>query len=91
MLPVEVLEGRTLSEATALGRFHVELDEALPDGAPVDVTLRIGRDGVLSLEVRDPKTGAARATALRDAEGLYADDELEARRHMIAALTIERG
>lgn len=91
VLPVEVLEGRTLSEATALGRFHVELDDALPDGAPVDVTLRIGRDGVLSLEVRDPKTGASRATALRDAEGLYADDELEARRHMIAALAIERG
>jgi hypothetical protein len=36
--------------------------------APVDVTLRIGRDGVLSVEVRDPKTGAVRATALRDAD-----------------------
>ncbi|MFO0645807.1 MAG: Hsp70 family protein [Polyangiales bacterium] len=91
VLPVEVLEGRSLSEATALGRFMVELDDALPDGAPIDVTLRIGRDGVLSLEVRDPKTGASRATALSDAEGLYADDELDARRLLVAALAIERG
>ncbi len=90
VLPVEVLEGRTLAEASPLGRFMVTLDEALPDGAPVDVTLRIGRDGVLSLEVRDPKTGASRATALADAEGLYADDELDARRHMLASLAIER-
>ncbi len=88
VLPIEVLEGRSLSEATALGRFEVSLDEALPDGAPVDVTLRIGRDGVLSVEVRDPKTGAVRATALRDAEGLYADDELDARRLLLASLAI---
>ena len=57
VLPVEVLEGRSLAEATTLGRFLVTLDADLPDGAPVDVTLRIGRDGVLALEVRDPSTG----------------------------------
>ncbi|MFO0608768.1 MAG: Hsp70 family protein [Polyangiales bacterium] len=91
VLPVDVLEGRSLAEATPLGRFLVELDAALPDGAPVDVTLRIGRDGVLSLEVRDPATGLARATTLADAEGLYADDELEARRAFLTALPLERG
>ncbi len=91
VLPIEVLEGRTLAEATALGRFAVELDDALPDGAPVDVTLRIGRDGVLSLDVRDPKTGSARAIALRDAEGLYADDELDARRAALAKVDVTTG
>ena len=90
VLPIEVLEGRLLAEATTLGRFLVEMDAGLPDGAPVDVTLRIGRDGVLSLEVRDPATGTMRATTLSDADGLYADDELAARRSLLTALPIER-
>lgn len=89
VLPVEVLEGRSLAEATPLGRFLVEMDTALPDGAPVEVVLRIGRDGVLSLEVHDPLSGRSRATTLTDAEGLYADDELEARRAFLATLPLE--
>lgn len=88
-LPLEVLEGSTLAEATPLGCFAVELDAALPDGAPVEVTLAVGRDGVLRLEVRDPATDARRAVTLADAEGLYADDELEARRRWLARVSVE--
>lgn len=89
VLPVEVLEGRSLADATPLGRFEVTLDAALPDGAPVEVLLRVARDGVLSLAVRDPTTGAAQTLTLRDAEGLYADDELDARRSLLARASIE--
>lgn len=89
VLPVEVLEGRTLAEATPLGRFLVEMDTDLPDGAPVDVMLRVGRDGVLSLEVRDARTGQSRTTTLTDAEGLYADDEMDARRRFLAGVTLD--
>jgi molecular chaperone DnaK (HSP70) len=89
VLPVEVLEGRSLADATPLGRFDVTLDAALPDGAPVDVVLRVARDGVLRLAVRDPASGATQELTLRDAEGLYADDEMDARRAMIARAQID--
>jgi molecular chaperone DnaK (HSP70) len=72
-----------------LGKFTVELDDSLADGTPIDVTLRIGRDGVLSVEIRDPKTGNTRVTGLTDAEGLYADDELEHRKHTLASVSLE--
>jgi molecular chaperone DnaK (HSP70) len=88
-LPIEVLEGRSLAEASVLGKFTVDLDESLADGAPIDVTLRIGRDGVLSVEIRDPKTGNTRVTGLTDAEGLYADDELDHRRRSLASVSLE--
>lgn len=88
VLPIEVLEGRSLAEATPLGRFEVTLDAAMPDGAPVEVVLRIGRDGVLSLAVRDPATDATHTVTLADAQGLYADDELEHRRALLAAVDV---
>ena len=86
VLPVEVLEGRALGDATPLGRFEVPLPSTMEDGAPVEVLLRIGRDGVLSLAVRDPATGATREVTLTGAEGLYADDEMEERRRLIASI-----
>lgn len=90
-LPIDVLEGSSLAEATPLGRFEVALDEGVPDGAPVEVTLRVGRDGVLSLELRDPQTQRSRAVTLTDAEGLYADDELDARRAFLAGVALDAG
>jgi len=89
VLPIEVLEGSSLAEATPLGCFPVELDAALPDGATVEVTLAVGRDGVLRLSVRDPVTDTARAVTLADAEGLYADDELDERRRWLAGVSVE--
>ena len=91
VLPIEVLEGASLSEATPLGRFEVALDEGLADGAPVEVILRVGRDGVLSLELRDPQRGSSRAVTLTDAEGLYADDEMDARRAFLAGVSLDVG
>jgi molecular chaperone DnaK len=91
VLPIDVLEGATLSEATPLGRFEVALDEGLADGSPVEVILRVGRDGVLSLELRDPKSGRSRSVTLTDAEGLYADDEMDARRAFLAGVTLDAG
>lgn len=88
-LPIEVLEGRSLADATPLGRFEVEFDQALADGAPVEVLLRVARDGVLSLAVRDATTGALRELALHSPEGLYADDELDARRQLLARVELE--
>ncbi len=88
VLPVEVLEGRTLAEATPVGRFLVALDRDLPDGAPVEVTLRIGRDGVLGLEVRDPRSGAAREVTLTDAEGIYSDEAIDARKALLATVDL---
>lgn len=87
VLPVEVLEGRSLSDATPLGRFEIFLPSSIPDGAPVEVLLRIGRDGVLSLAVRDPETDTTRTVTLDDTDGLYADDELSDRRQRLAAIT----
>ena len=78
-----------VAEATPLGCFPVELDADLPDGAQVEVTLAVGRDGVLRLELRDPATDKRRAVTLADAEGLYADDELEARRRWLAGVSVE--
>lgn len=88
VLPVEVLEGRSLGDATSVGRFDIALDASLPDGAPVEVVLRVGRDGVLTLAVRDPATRASREVTLASAEGLYADDELEARRALLARVEL---
>ncbi len=87
-LPIEVLEGGSLAEAVSVGRFSVALDTEVADGADVEVTLRIDRAGVLSLDVRDPRTGALRAVDLSNLEGLYADDELESRKAMLAAVTL---
>jgi molecular chaperone DnaK (HSP70) len=89
VLPVEVLEGRSLADATPLGRFELRLDADLPDGAPVDVTLRVGRDGVLSLAVREPTTGETQEVTLAATEGLYADDEMDARRTMLAGVALD--
>ena len=69
--------------------LHLLLLAALATRAAHAVLNATVRDGVLSVEVRDPRTGAVRATALRDAEGLYADDELDARRLLVASLAIE--
>lgn len=91
VLPLDVLEGATLAEATALGRFEVALDEGMADGAPVEVILRVGRDGVLSVELRDPQTQRSRAVTLTDAEGLYADDEMDVRRAFLASVALDVG
>ena len=91
MLPLDVLEGSSLADATPLGRFEVALDEAMADGAPVEVILRVGRDGVLSVELRDPQTQRARVVTLREAEGLYADDELDVRRAFLAGVALDIG
>ena len=91
VLPIDVLEGSSLAEATPLGRFAVALEDDLPDGAAVEVILRVGRDGVLSLEVRDPQTQRSRAVTLSDAEGLYADDELDMRRAFLAGVGMDFG
>lgn len=87
--PIEVLEGRSLGDATPLGRYEIDLDAALPDGAPIEVLLKVARDGVLSLSVRDPASGATQELELQSAEGLYADDELEARRQLLAGVELE--
>ncbi len=91
VLPVDVLEGATLAEATPLGRFMVDLADDLPDGSPVEVILRVGRDGVLSVELKDPQTQRSRALTLNDAEGLYADDEMDARRAFLANVALDAG
>lgn len=91
VLPVDVLEGASLAEATPLGRFAVDLAGDLPDGSPVEVILRVGRDGVLSVELKDPQTQRSRAVTLSDAEGLYADDELDARRAFLANVALDDG
>ena len=80
---------RSNENATPLGRFEVALDEGMADGAPVEVILRVGRDGVLSLELRDPQTQRSRAVTLRDADGLYADDELDVRRAFLAGVALD--
>ncbi len=90
-LPIEVLEGSSLADATPLGRFDITLDEGLADGAPVEVVLRIARDGIFSLALHDPATQRTRTVSLRDARGLYADDELEARRTWLCALRLDPG
>ncbi len=89
VLPIEVLEGSSLAEATPLGCFVLGLDGSLPDGAPVEVSLKIARDGVLSLALRDPATDHSREVELTDAEGLYADDELDQRRHWVATVSLK--
>jgi molecular chaperone DnaK len=91
VLPIDVLEGATLAEATPLGRCEVDPDADLPDGSPVEVILRVGRDGVLSLELRDPQTQRSRAVTLRGADGLYADDELDVRRAFLAEVAMDVG
>ncbi|MDB4932780.1 MAG: 2-alkenal reductase, partial [Myxococcaceae bacterium] len=91
VLPIDVLEGSSLAEATPLGRFAVDLDADLPDGSPVEVILRVGRDGVLALELRDPQTQRSRAVTLSGADGLYADDELDVRRAFLAGVAMDVG
>lgn len=90
VLPIEVLEGASLVEASVLGRFDVALPADLADGAPVEVVLDVARDGVLSLGVRDPASDRVERVTLRDAEGLYADDEIEARRQWLSTVSIDR-
>jgi hypothetical protein len=87
-LPIEVFEGRTEREATAVGTYMFTFDRAMPDGAPVEVELDVQPNGVLVLRVRDRATGATREATLTEA-GLYGDDELTSRREWLRAVRIE--
>ncbi|MFO0559336.1 MAG: Hsp70 family protein [Polyangiales bacterium] len=87
-LPIEVFEGRTEREATAVGTYTFTFDRAMPDGAPVEVELDVQPNGVLVLRVRDRATGAVREATLSEA-GLYGDDELTSRREWLRSVRIE--
>jgi hypothetical protein len=87
-LPIEVFEGRTEREATAVGTYTFEFDRAMPDGAPVEVELDVAPNGVLVLRVRDRQSGATREATLSEA-GLYGDDELVSRRDWLRNVRVE--
>ena len=90
-LPVEVFEGRSIHDATSMGTFHVEFDRDVPDGAPVEVQLRVAANGALVLAVHDARSGDWREARLDDAPGLYSENELADRQTWIQNVRIECG
>ncbi|MDP3274876.1 MAG: Hsp70 family protein [Deltaproteobacteria bacterium] len=87
-VPVTLYEGRTEAEATLAGSYVFRFDQPLADGTLVEVALDVASNGLLTLRVRDGKTGEVREATLTEA-GLYSDQELADRREWLRGVTLE--
>lgn len=87
VLPIQVFEGRSINERDLIEEINIPLGEAIENGVPVDITVRVKDSGLFELDVS--AAGVRYSGAIRKIAGIYGDAEMQRRRDLIRSIVFE--